>query len=116
LCSLLSVYFAILFKYFSIVRERLAKAKRLARFKVELVEVAHSKLGSMDARDNSNRNEHSTTERDKCMSNQSLESSTNLAQGNSMPDYEALESSSIIIGLCPDMCPGILLNVMVWSI
>ncbi|XP_022955623.1 SAC3 family protein B [Cucurbita moschata] len=86
-------------------RERLAKAKRLARFKVELVEVAHSKLGSMDARDNSNRNEHSTTERDKCMSNQSLESSTNLAQGNSMPDYEALESSSIIIGLCPDMCP-----------
>lgn len=100
--------------YFSIFRERLAKAKRLARFKDELAEVTHNKLGSVDVRDNNtNRNEHSTTERDKYMSSQSLESSRNLAHGNSMPDYEALESSSIIIGLCPDMCPGIFLNVMV---
>ncbi|XP_038891506.1 SAC3 family protein B isoform X2 [Benincasa hispida] len=86
-------------------RERLAKAKRLARFKDELDEVTHNKLGSVDVRDNTNRNGQSTTDRDKYMSSQSLESSRNLAHGNSMPDYEALESSSIIIGLCPDMCP-----------
>lgn len=99
-------------KYFSIVRERLAKAKRLARFKDELVGVSHNNLGSVDVRDNTSKNENSTAEKKKYMSNQSSELSRNLADGNH-PDYEALESSSIIVGLCPDMCPGILLNVMI---
>lgn len=65
----------------------------------------------MDERDNGNKNEHSMADPNKYLSNQSLELSGNVADGN-MPDYEALESSSIIVGLCPDMCPGILLNMM----
>ncbi|XP_011651006.1 SAC3 family protein B isoform X3 [Cucumis sativus] len=85
-------------------RERLAKAKRLARFKVELDDVTQNKMGGVDVMDNTNRNECSTTERDKFMSSQSLDSSRNLAHGNSIPDND-VESSSIIIGLCPDMCP-----------
>ena len=97
---------------FPIVRERLAKAKRLARFKVELDDVTQNKMGGVDVMDNTNRNECSTTERDKFMSSQSLDSSRNLAHGNSIPDND-VESSSIIIGLCPDMCPGTLLNLMV---
>ncbi|XP_008438746.2 SAC3 family protein B isoform X2 [Cucumis melo] len=86
-------------------RERLAKAKRLARFKLELDEVTHNKMGGVDVMDNTNRNECSTTERDKYMSSQSLDLSRNLAHGNAISDNDALESSSIIIGLCPDMCP-----------
>lgn len=116
MCFSLSVYLALLFKcafFFPIVRERLAKAKRLARFKLELDEVTHNKMGGVDVMDNTNRNECSTTERDKYMSSQSLDLSRNLAHGNAISDNDALESSSIIIGLCPDMCPGTLLNVMI---
>lgn len=67
-------------------RETQAKAKRFARFKVEL--------------------------------GQSVQSSPDIANRkipSNRPDHDGLEQPSIIIGLCPDMCPGMSLIFLVWE-
>ncbi|XP_044498043.1 SAC3 family protein B isoform X3 [Mangifera indica] len=86
-------------------REMQAKAKRLARFKVELSEDVQISPDFADQRVSTDRQEQSAVERQKIVGAPSLESSKDYLNENSLSDYEGLETSSIIIGLCPDMCP-----------
>ena len=37
-----------------------------------------------------------------------MDSARNFTNGLAVSDNEGLETSNLIIGLCPDMCPGIL--------
>lgn len=83
-----------------------AKAKRLARFKVELSEDVQISPDVANQRVSTNRREQSAVERQKVVGAPSLESAKDYPNDNSLFDYEGLETSSIIIGLCPDMCPG----------
>ncbi|CAL5415933.1 unnamed protein product [Camellia sinensis] len=85
-----------------IEREMQAKAKRLARFKVELSQPVESTSGIGNQKFFVNKHDQPLTERRKTLG----EHSTDMASdGNVLPDYEGPESSTIIIGLCPDMCP-----------
>ncbi|XP_031286799.1 SAC3 family protein B isoform X1 [Pistacia vera] len=85
-------------------REMQAKAKRLARFKVELSEDVQTSPDVSNQRVSTNRREQSAVERQKVVG-APLESAKDYPNDNSLSEYEGLETSSIIIGLCPDMCP-----------
>ncbi|KAJ4845709.1 hypothetical protein Tsubulata_014579 [Turnera subulata] len=85
-------------------REIQAKAKRLARFKEELgdgfensSEITDQKLAK--------RHEQSIGEKKIFSGGYSMDSAMDLTDGNASSDFEGLETSSVIIGLCPDMCP-----------
>ncbi|XP_044486042.1 SAC3 family protein B-like isoform X3 [Mangifera indica] len=86
-------------------REMQAKAKRLARFKFELSEDVQTSPDVADQIISTNRHGQSAGERQKIVGAPSLESEKDYPNDNSPSDYESLETSSIIIGLCPDMCP-----------
>lgn len=85
-------------------RELQAKAKRMARFKDELSQPEPSSLG--------NGNQKFTSRvYDQAVSNQkskkeSLDMSADNPSANMSVEYEGQDSSSIISGLCPEMCPG----------
>ena len=81
-----------------------AKAKRLARFKVELSENVEK---SPDVAD---RQELSAVESQKFIGERSIESSRDYPNDSTTSDYEGSGTSSVIIGICPDMCPGMCLN------
>lgn len=84
-----------------------AKAKRLARFKVELSEpVQHS---SIIAEPNVSSVHHdlSMVQERKFVGETFDDATADLPSGSF--DNGDLESSSNILGLCPDMCPGKLL-------
>lgn len=86
-----------------IEREMQAKAKRLARFKVELKENVQ---GSSDFADQkANRLEQSKVERQKYVGNHSTELTGDFTDGHVLSDYDVSEPSTIIMGACPDMCP-----------
>lgn len=89
--------------------EMLAKAKRLARFKVELSKSEQHNSDIADQKASSNRNEQSVLEQ-KYVGGHSTQSSGNFTNAHASSDYEDLETSNIIVGLCPDMCPGIVLR------
>ncbi|XP_023641540.1 SAC3 family protein B isoform X2 [Capsella rubella] len=81
--------------------EEQARAKRLARFKGELEPIADrpvdpqlTKFVNKTMKPLENRQTFS-----------SLESSRDTVKGDALSDYESLEQPSLIIGLCPDMCP-----------
>ncbi|KAI3948186.1 hypothetical protein MKX01_014785 [Papaver californicum] len=76
-------------------RETQAKAKRLARFKVELTEPADS---SPDV--SRNKQDQAMVERRKVVAEQPTD-----ASGDIILDSEGLESSGALVGVCPDMCP-----------
>lgn len=84
-----------------------AKAKRLARFKVELSQNVQGSPDFADQLDSVNRNEESIAERKKYAGNQSAEPTVDLSHTQVLSDFDGPEPSTIIIGLCPDMCPGI---------
>jgi hypothetical protein len=78
--------------------ETLAKAKRLARFKVELSKSEHN--NDDDVAD------HTASVSEK----KHMDSAANVTNGHGVSDNEGRETSNVIIGLCPDMCPGIYLR------
>lgn len=47
--------------------------------------------------------------RDKITPDHSMESAGEITNTSPLSEYEGLESSGIIIGLCTDMCPGVYL-------
>ncbi|XP_028796315.1 SAC3 family protein B [Neltuma alba] len=85
-------------------REMLAKAKRLARFKVDLGKSEQSDSDTADRKASASRNEQSLSE-EKYDGGHSIQPTVNVANGHALSDSEGLKTSNIIIGLCPDMCP-----------
>ncbi|XP_015573320.1 SAC3 family protein B isoform X3 [Ricinus communis] len=86
-------------------REVQAKAKRLARFKKELNESFETRADIPGQKASASRRELSTVERQKFAGSHSMESTGDFTNVNLPADFDGLETSSIIIGLCPDMCP-----------
>lgn len=82
-----------------------AKERRLARFKVELEDKMPSSFDSAGHR-GTNMSVKSVLEKRKLVGDHSMEAASELPNGSSTSDYEGLEST-VIVGLCPDMCPGI---------
>ncbi|KAK7245749.1 hypothetical protein RIF29_40598 [Crotalaria pallida] len=85
-------------------REMLAKAKRKARFKVELSKSEQSNADVAEEKASGNRREQSVLEQ-KPVAGHLMDSAGNFTNGHAVSDYEGSETSKIIIGLCPDMCP-----------
>lgn len=83
-------------------REMQAKAKRLARFKVELDQTMSSSPDVVNQNISGNRNERPWVEKRKYVGEQSVEMEGDFPNLSENAD---LESSSIITGFCPDMCP-----------
>ncbi|KAJ8531101.1 hypothetical protein K7X08_025832 [Anisodus acutangulus] len=81
-----------------IPRETEAMAKRLARFKDDL---------SHNVRDDSSTHHQfqSVVDRPKFAAEDSVDSADDFSDGNLLADYQGSESSGVIIGSCPDMCP-----------
>ncbi|CAM8921351.1 unnamed protein product [Rhodiola kirilowii] len=86
-------------------RETQAKAKRMARFKIELREEERTNQDSPIQKLPSNRPINHATEKPMALKDPSEEGTGQHPNGNIVSDYEAMESSGVIIGLCPDMCP-----------
>lgn len=87
-------------------REMQAKAKRLVRFKGELSETAATTLTDTINRKVSAKGlEQSIIGRNKFAGEHSMDSAKDIGNDNALSDYEGCEKSSVIIGLCPDMCP-----------
>ncbi|XP_045800631.1 SAC3 family protein B-like isoform X2 [Trifolium pratense] len=78
-------------------RETSAKAKRLARFKVELSKSEHN---NDDVADHT-----ASVSEKKHMGGNLMDSTANFTNGHGISDNEGRETSNVIIGLCPDMCP-----------
>lgn len=87
--------------------EMLAKAKRLARFKVELSKSEQNNSDIAEQKASTNRNEQFVLEH-KYVEGHSTQAAGNLTNASS--DFEGSETSNIIIGLCPDMCHGIFIR------
>ncbi|KAL2588602.1 hypothetical protein GLYMA_13G211900v4 [Glycine max] len=85
-------------------REMLAKAKRLARFKVELSKSEQNNDDIPNQTAFANRHEQSVLEQ-KYVRGNLMDSARNFTNGLAVSDNEGLETSNLIIGLCPDMCP-----------
>lgn len=91
-----------------------AKAKRLARFREELSADFENSRDVADLKVSASGREQAIIQRQKFAGGHSIESS-DLTNNNISSDFEGSETSSIIIGLCPDMCPGIPLNCFTWE-
>ena len=92
--------------------ETLAKAKRLARFKVELNKSEQNNADAADQKTSANRHEQSVLEQ-KYAGGHVMDSAGNFTNGHAVSDHEGFETSNVIIGLCPDMCPGMFLRFYV---
>ncbi|KAJ9182012.1 hypothetical protein P3X46_006050 [Hevea brasiliensis] len=86
-------------------REIQAKAKRLARFKEELSESFENRPDIAEKKVSASGREQSIVERQKLVGSHSMESAGDFSNGIISSDCDGLESSTVIIGLCPDMCP-----------
>lgn len=86
-----------------ICREIQAKARRLARFGVELNQPTENRVKSKDQNSESNLNHTSLDIGTHKLSEKTGSSS----RGDSVLQSEGLESSAAVVGLCPDMCPGL---------
>jgi nuclear mRNA export protein SAC3 len=76
--------------------EMLAKAKRLVRFKAEF---------SKPEDNNDDVADHTASVSEKKYMGGNLMDS-DFTNGHGVSDNEDWETSNVIIGLCPDMCPG----------
>lgn len=84
-----------------------AKAKRLARFKVELSKPAKNGFAFEDQEGHPSRTAQTARERGNLDGEEGYtELPGRFPSNNPLPDTESEEPSSIIMGLCPDMCPG----------
>lgn len=95
---------------FLVDRETEAKAKRLARFKVDLSQQNVRDDSGIHQRGPSKSQYQSVVDRPKFSAEDSVDSTDDFSDGNLLSDYQGLESSGVIIGSCPDMCPGMLSN------
>ncbi|PON80228.1 SAC3/GANP/THP [Parasponia andersonii] len=86
-------------------REMQAKAKRLARFKVELGDKVQSSIDTAEKKVSTNRQESSIIVRNKLIPEHSTEWAEDVASGSPLSEYEGSGPSSAIVGLCTDMCP-----------
>ncbi|KAG5554873.1 hypothetical protein RHGRI_012441 [Rhododendron griersonianum] len=86
-------------------RELQAKAKRLARFKVELSEPVESTSGIGSQKFSVNRHDNSLTGSQRSTGEHSSNVGGDVPNANVLSDFEGPESHTIISGLCPDMCP-----------
>ncbi|XP_024633139.1 SAC3 family protein B isoform X2 [Medicago truncatula] len=77
--------------------EMLAKAKRLERFKDEL---SKSKPNNDDVADHT-----ASVSEKKYTEGNLMDSASDFTNGHGVSDNEDRETSNVIIGLCPDMCP-----------
>ncbi|CAK9161925.1 unnamed protein product [Ilex paraguariensis] len=89
-----------------IERELQAKAKRLARFKNELNQPVQSS-SNIEQQKLPMKRQQAIMETQNFMGERSTDLAGDLSSSNFSCDHEGLESSSVIIGLCPDMCPGL---------
>lgn len=87
-----------------------AKAKRLARFRVELTKTLPNNPDIVEQGVSANRHEQSNVDKNKLVAYNSTEMSMDGTDGNALSENEGVELSGVIIGLCPDMCPGMPLN------
>ncbi|XP_057431325.1 SAC3 family protein B isoform X2 [Lotus japonicus] len=85
-------------------REMLAKAKRLARFKVDLSKYEENNVDVSNQTASANGHEPPVLKQ-KYVGGQIMDSAGNFTNSNAASDIEGLETSNVIIGLCPDMCP-----------
>lgn len=85
-------------------RELQAKAKRLARFKDELSQPEPSSLDFGNQRVSLKGQDQSMVEKRKLIGDP-LDVIADYPNASFSSDYEGQDSSSIIIGLCPEMCP-----------
>lgn len=83
-------------------RELHAKAKRLARFKDELSQPEPSRPAVKNQKDPAKSQHLSMSEKQKNSEDPMVDS----AGGIVSSDYEGTASSTSIVGICPDMCPG----------
>ncbi|KAJ4967330.1 hypothetical protein NE237_019179 [Protea cynaroides] len=90
---------------FNIDREIEAKAKRLARFRVELSQPVQNADDLKKHKSSGNRHDQSPVDTQKFVPEHPFEAAGDFSNGSILPDSEGLESSHAIIGLCPDMCP-----------
>nr|XP_010314176.1 SAC3 family protein B isoform X3 [Solanum lycopersicum] len=90
-----------------IQRETEAKAKRLARFKDDLSRQNARDDSSIPQKGPSTRMSQyqSVVDRPKFSAEDIVDSSDDFSDGNLLSDYQGSESSGVIIGSCPDMCP-----------
>lgn len=86
-------------------RELQAKAKRMARFKDELSQPEPSSLGIGNQKFPLRVYDQALSDNQKSKK-ESLEMSADNPSANMSVEYEGQDSSSIISGLCPEMCPG----------
>ncbi|XP_024036736.1 SAC3 family protein B isoform X2 [Citrus clementina] len=93
------------FTQYDAEREMQAKAKRLARFNVELSENVQISPEITDKKVSNSGRGQSVVERQKFVGGHSIESAKDYPNENTLSDNEGLEASSVIIGSCPDMCP-----------
>lgn len=82
-----------------------AKAKRLARFHVELSQT-EEQLSEFSRKVSGNKINQAQPQAVKFSIVDSTRKPDSL-NGGLLPDYEGLESYTPIHGVCPDMCPGI---------
>ncbi|KAJ0249662.1 SAC3 family protein B [Hirschfeldia incana] len=82
--------------------EEQARAKRLARFKGELDPVPARPVATQLTKSSVNK---TVKPLDNKQTFNSLESSSDALKGDALSDHEILEQPSLIVGLCPDMCP-----------
>lgn len=86
-------------------REMQAKAKRLARFKLELSEPVETRLtDTSDKKISANKHQRLMEETRK-LGDYGMEPAGDFVERNASSEFEGTETSSVIVGLCPDMCP-----------
>lgn len=87
-------------------RELHAKAKRLARFKDELSQPVPSRSTVKNQKDPAKSQHLPMPETQNMSEDPKMDMVVDSAGGNAFSDYEGIASSTSIVGLCPDMCPG----------
>lgn len=88
-----------------ICRELQAKEKRLARFKDELSQPELGSIGIENQKVPLRGYDQAVSDNRK-LNKESLDMSADNPNANISTDYEGQDSSTIISGLCPEMCPG----------
>ncbi|XP_011010815.1 PREDICTED: uncharacterized protein LOC105115583 [Populus euphratica] len=86
-------------------REIQAKAKRLARFKAELSDDFENSRDAADQKISASGREQAVIGRQNFYGGHSIESAGDLSNSNISPEFDGSETPTIIVGLCPDMCP-----------
>lgn len=90
-----------------------AKAKRLARFKDELSQPVPTHPTVKNQKDPAKSQQLSLSEKQSFSEAPKTDMMVDSASGNVFPDYEGTASSTSIVGICPDMCPGTHLNIFI---